>query len=353
MRMALALGRRGLGQVWPNPAVGCVLVREGRVVGRGWTQPGGRPHAESEALRRAGDLARGASAYVTLEPCAHHGRTPPCADALIAAGVARVVCALRDPDPRVAGAGFARLEAAGIPVGIGMEAETARQDQAGFLSRIERNRPLVTLKLATSLDGRIATADGHSRWITGPLARRHAHGLRARYDAIMVGANTAVLDDPMLDCRLPGLADRSPVRVVLDGARRLSADSRLVGSAGDIPVWRFSRTEAEGADLPGLVEHRLAGENGHVPLAALLGELAGQGIGRLLVEGGGGLAAALLREGLVDRLVWYRAPLLLGGDGRPAVADLGLARVNDAAGWRRTGVTMLAGDLLETFCAAA
>ena len=208
MRAALALARRGLGRVAPNPAVGCILVRDGIVVGRGWTQPGGRPHAETEALRRAGAAAAGAVAYVTLEPCAHHGSTPPCADALIAAGVSRVVVAIEDPDPRVAGRGLARLTAAGISVETGVCADEAGRLNAGFLKRIEHGLPLVTLKLATSLDGKIATHAGESQWITGEDARARGHLLRAQTDAIMIGSGTAQIDNPLLTCRLPGLEDR-------------------------------------------------------------------------------------------------------------------------------------------------
>jgi len=210
MQAALALARRGLGTVWPNPAVGCVIVKEGRVVGRGWTQPGGRPHGETEALRRAGEGAVGATAYVSLEPCCHWGQTPPCVDALIAAGIRRVVVPLEDPDPRVAGGGLRRLHEAGLEVETGLCAAEAAEVNAGFFSRLRLGRPLVTLKLGTSLDGRIATASGESQWITGPPARERAHALRAAHDAIMVGTGTALADDPQLTCRLPGLAQRSP-----------------------------------------------------------------------------------------------------------------------------------------------
>ncbi|MGY4803023.1 bifunctional diaminohydroxyphosphoribosylaminopyrimidine deaminase/5-amino-6-(5-phosphoribosylamino)uracil reductase RibD, partial [Teichococcus aerofrigidensis] len=214
MRAALALAARGLGNTWPNPAVGCVIVKEGVVVGRGWTAPGGRPHAETEALRRAGAAARGATAYVTLEPCCHWGRTPPCADALIAAGVARVVVAMQDPDPRVDGAGLRRLREAGIAVASGMLEAEARALNAGFLKRLASGLPLLTLKLATTLDGRIATRAGESQWITGPAARRAAHALRGRHDAVLVGSGTALADDPDLTCRLPGFAPVPTVRVV-------------------------------------------------------------------------------------------------------------------------------------------
>src|SRR5215475_2950035 len=237
MAAALDLARRGLGRVWPNPAVGCVLVRQGRVVGRGWTQPGGRPHAETEALHRAGAAAKGATAYVTLEPCSHHGRTPPCADALIAAGIARAVVAMEDPDPRVSGAGLARLREAGIKVDLGLGESEAGEINAGFFLRIRERRPLITLKLAMTLDGRIATRSGESRWITGEAARARAHLLRAQHDAVMVGSGTVLADDPLLNVRLPGLGRQSPLRIVLDGRMRLSLTSALVAGARETPTW--------------------------------------------------------------------------------------------------------------------
>src|SRR5580700_3393612 len=237
MRAALALARRGLGSTWPNPAVGCVIVNDGRVVGRGWTQKGGRPHAETEALQRAGVAAKGATAYVSLEPCSHHGKTPPCAEALIVARIARVVAAVEDPDPRVSGAGIARLRDAGVKVETGLCADEAAELNAGFFCRVKHGRPLVTLKLATSLDGRIATPSGESRWITGEAARERAHLLRATHDAVLVGTGTALADDPLLTCRLPGLADRSPVRIVLDRNLRLPATLRLFTEARETPSW--------------------------------------------------------------------------------------------------------------------
>ena len=233
--------------MWPNPAVGCVIVRDDRVVGRGWTQPGGRPHAETEALARAGAAAEGATAYVTLEPCCHWGRTPPCADALIAAGVARVVVAVEDPDPRVAGGGIARLRAAGIAVEAGLGAAEAAEINAGFFLRVRHGRPLVTLKLATSLDGRIATPIGESRWITGPAARERAHLLRATHDAILVGTGTVIADDPQLTCRLPGLADHSPVRVALDRQLRIPLEAHLIAEARQVPTWVVTLTSADPA----------------------------------------------------------------------------------------------------------
>jgi diaminohydroxyphosphoribosylaminopyrimidine deaminase/5-amino-6-(5-phosphoribosylamino)uracil reductase len=357
MRAALALARRGLGNVWPNPAVGCVIVKDGRVVGRGWTQPGGRPHAETEALSRAGEAARGATAYVTLEPCSHWGKTPPCADALVAAGLRRVVVAVEDPDPRVAGSGFARLKAAGIAVESGLGAAEAAEINAGFFLRLRQGRPLVTLKLATSLDGRIATATGESRWITGPAARERAHLLRATHDAILVGTGTAIADDPELTCRLPGLGDRSPVRIVLDRQLRLPPAARLFADARVHPTWVMTLASADFARQQALqdagVEILAADpdDNGRIDLAAALRLLGGHGLTRLLVEGGGGLAASLLRLGLVDRLVWLHAPVLLGGDGLPAIGKLGHAALADAPRFERLSTEPLGADFVSTFTA--
>jgi diaminohydroxyphosphoribosylaminopyrimidine deaminase/5-amino-6-(5-phosphoribosylamino)uracil reductase len=358
MRQALALAARGLGQVWPNPAVGCVLVADGRVVGRGHTGTGGRPHAESEALGAAGTAAQGATAYVSLEPCNHHGKTPPCTEALIAAGVACVVVALRDPDPRVDGTGMARLRAAGVTVREDVMAEPARRLNAGFLSRVQRGRPLVTLKLAATLDGRIATASGESRWITGALARAQAHRLRATHDAVMVGAETARLDDPELSCRLPGWPGRQPVRIVLDSRLRLSPDSRLARTAGRQATWCLCAPDAV-ADAAGLRAAGVEliavppGADGRLDLAAALQQLGRRGLTRVLVEGGGTLAAALLRHRLVDRVAWFRAPLLLGGEGRPAVAGLCAARLAEAVGLTPREWLPLGPDLLETFDVSA
>ena len=354
MRHALALAGRALGQVWPNPAVGCVIVAGGRVVARGHTQPGGRPHAETQALRAAGDASRGATAYVSLEPCSHHGQTPPCAEALLAAGIARVVLALRDPDPRVDGGGIARLRAAGIAVVEEVMAEAARRLNAGFFCRLEQGRPLVTLKLASSLDGRIATAGGESRWITGEAARAHGHRLRATHDAVMVGAETARLDDPELTCRLPGLTLRKPVRIVVDSQLRLAPDSRLARSAANHPTWcltapeALARGEALRARGVELIAVPTTGR-GQLDLAAALQALGQRGLTRLLVEGGAGLAAALLAQRLVDRIAWYQAPLLLGGEARPAVAALGLARLAEAIALAPREWLPLDGDVLKTF----
>jgi len=354
MQAALALARRGLGNTWPNPAVGCVIVRDGRVVGRGWTQPGGRPHAETEALRRAGALARGATAYVTLEPCSHHGRTPPCCDALIAAGIARVVCALRDPDPRVDGRGFARLRNAGIEVLEGLLEAEAREGNAGFIRRIRQGRPLVTLKLATTLDGRIATATGESRWITGPEARREAHAMRARHDAILVGSGTAVADDPDLTTRLSGAAPVKSLRVIADARLRTPPTARVFATAREHPTLL--------ATAPGHPPARLAPyletgaevatvTRGHegLKMASLLGALAQRGVTRLLAEGGAGIAAALLREGLVDRLAWFHAPAVMGGDGMPASYPLPVEVLAAMPRFRRVASRPVGADWLSEF----
>ena len=360
MALALALAGRGLGAVWPNPAVGCVLVKGGRIVGRGWTQPGGRPHAETEALARAGGAARGATCYTTLEPCAHHGETGPCAEALVQAGIARVVVATEDSDPRVAGRGNAMLEAAGIAVARGCMEEEARELNAGFLSRIERGRPHVTLKIASSLDGRIAARSGDSRWITGTQARARGHLLRARSDGVMVGAASAVADDPALTCRLPGMEGASPVRIVIDGSDRVPAGHALVAGARETATWIVS-TDALGQDGrhaawrgAGVdVIEVAADEDGRPALAAAIEALAARGLTRVLVEGGGRLAAALLGAGLVDRIEWFRAPGAIGGDGVPALAALGVERVRDMARFVRISSVPVGEDVLDTLVPAA
>ena len=247
MRAALAQARRSLGRTWPNPAVGCVIAKDGHVIARGRTQDGGRPHAEADALAKAGEAARGATVYVTLEPCSHFGKSPPCADALVRAGVARVVSAMEDPNPEVNGQGHARLRAAGIAVDVGEGADEAAEINAGFLLRVLSGRPLFHLKLASSLDGRIATASGESKWITGEGARADGHRLRSVHDAILVGAGTVAADDPELTCRLPGLGRYSPVRIVLDSRAGLAETSRLAMTARQVPVWLVC-TNAASAD---------------------------------------------------------------------------------------------------------
>ncbi|MCC7429139.1 MAG: bifunctional diaminohydroxyphosphoribosylaminopyrimidine deaminase/5-amino-6-(5-phosphoribosylamino)uracil reductase RibD [Alphaproteobacteria bacterium] len=360
MRAALALARRGLGHVWPNPAVGCVLVKKGRVLGRGWTQPGGRPHAETEALRRAGEAARGATAYVTLEPCCHWGKTPPCVDAFIAAGVARVVVALRDPDPRVNGQGLARLAQNGIAVDEGLLADLAAEVNAGFALRIAEGRPLVTLKLATSLDGRIATHAGESRWITGEPARRLGHALRARHDAVMVGSGTVLTDDPELTARIPGTVPPiegrpGPVRIIADGRLRTPLTSRLVATARQHPTWLVTIEGADATRRRAFEEcgcEVLAvprGEDGMPDLPAALRALGQRGLTRIMVEGGSHLAAGLLRADLADRLAWFHAPLVIGGDGRPAAQAFGVEKLVQGRRFVRRAVQAAGADLLVSY----
>lgn len=329
MRAALGLARRGLGNTWPNPSVGCVVVKDGQVIGRGVTAPGGRPHAERVALAMAGQAARGADVFVTLEPCCHHGKTPPCTDALIEAGVGRVFVATRDPDHRVNGAGVARLRAAGIEVIEGLMQAEADEAGAGFHSRIVTGRPLVTLKLASTLDGRIATHAGESQWITGEPARRAAHALRGENDAVMVGVGTVMADDPALTCRLPGYKSVPMVRVVADSHLRTRMTASIVATASTTPTWILHRNGVdadrrrafEGAGVR-LMEVP-AGSAG-VDLPASLAALGRAGLTRVMVEGGAQLAAALLRDDLVDRIVWFHAPAVMGGDGWPSAQAFGI-----------------------------
>jgi diaminohydroxyphosphoribosylaminopyrimidine deaminase/5-amino-6-(5-phosphoribosylamino)uracil reductase len=324
MALALALGRRGLGRTWPNPAVGAVIVQDGAIVGRGWTQAGGRPHAEVEALRRAGAAARGATLYVTLEPCSHHGKSPPCADAVIAAGLSRVVSALEDPNPEVAGQGHARLRAAGIAVDVGIGADEARHDHAGHILRVTKGRPHVLLKLAISADGKAGAAGRKPIAITGEAVRDRVHLLRAQSDAIMVGIGTALADDPMLTCRLPGMAKDSPVRVIADSMLRLPLHSQLVRSARDVPVWALTGTsaprEAESKLLASGVEVLRSPESTDpLDLQDALEVLAAKGITRLMVEGGPTLAAAFLAADLVDEAILFHSVKVVGPDGIDAL----------------------------------
>ncbi|MCZ4353103.1 bifunctional diaminohydroxyphosphoribosylaminopyrimidine deaminase/5-amino-6-(5-phosphoribosylamino)uracil reductase RibD [Roseovarius aestuarii] len=352
MRAARALGRRGLGQTWPNPAVGCVIVSpDGRVLGRGSTAPGGRPHAEPQALAQAGAGARGATAYVTLEPCAHHGKTPPCSEALIAAGVARVVVACGDPDPRVAGRGLSGLRAAGIEVREGvLQAEVSR-DLAGFFSRITTGRPEILLKLATSFDGRIATASGQSKWITGPDARRVVHAMRATHDAVMVGAGTARADDPMLNVRDMGVC-RQPVRVVVSRRLDLPLLSQLARTAREVPVWLIHGTDADAALVDawtGLGAHLIpvGVTGGQLDLNAGMRALGAAGLTRVFCEGGGALAASLLRAGLVDRLAQFSAGLALGAEGRPCLGPLGVEALEGAPRFTLDEVRAVGADMMS------
>ena len=355
MRTALGLARRGLGNVAPNPAVGCVLVRDGRVLSRGWTQPGGRPHAETEALQKAGAMAKGAVAYVSLEPCCHTGKTAPCVDALIAAGVGRIVVAIEDPDPRVAGRGIQRLRDAGFDVTVGVEAEAAAEMNAGFFLRVGEGRPLVTLKTATTLDGRIATHKGESEWITSEEARKLSHVYRATHDAILVGVGTASIDNPMLTCRLPGFENQMPVRIVVDSRLRLQLTSKLVATADRFPTWVVARQDVSderrrafedcGVDVLGIP----VDADGYPDMGEMLRAFGDRGLTRVLLEGGGHLAAALFSRDLIDRILWFRAAKMMGGDGLPMATAFGIDHLADMPIFRRQGTRPVGDDLLEIY----
>jgi diaminohydroxyphosphoribosylaminopyrimidine deaminase/5-amino-6-(5-phosphoribosylamino)uracil reductase len=351
MRHALRLAGRALGRAAPNPAVGCVIVsRDGRIVGRGWTQPGGRPHAETVALAQAGSLAQGSTAYVTLEPCAHHGQTPPCADALIAAGIARAVCAVGDPDSRVNGDGFRRLEAAGVSVPKGVLEPEARALNEGFFHARLRKKPLVALKIAQSSDGFVADQSGNSRWITSSMARQHGHLLRAQHEVILTGIGTVLADDPLLTCRLPGLEQRSPVRAVVDSRLRLPRSSQLARTARGSRVIVFTAEPGGGEELAamGVEIVRVAKDaNGRVALAAVFEHLAE--LTRVLVESGPILSAALLNQSLVDLVYLYRAPMLLGAGGRSAVGALDHGSVGAAPPLKLLTREQLGPDVLESY----
>jgi diaminohydroxyphosphoribosylaminopyrimidine deaminase/5-amino-6-(5-phosphoribosylamino)uracil reductase len=354
MRAAIALARRGLGETWPNPSVGCVIVRDSRVVGRGVTAPGGRPHAEPTALAMAGDQARGATAYVTLEPCCHWGRSPPCTDALIQAGIARVIIATSDPDPRVNGQGIAKLQAAGIAVETGLLEAQAKDTLAGFIQKITTGRPMVTLKLATTLDGRIATHAGESQWITGAPARRLGHALRGRHDAVMVGVGTVLADNPDLTCRIPGFRSTPNVRVIADSHLRTPLTTRLAATANDIPTWFLTREGSDPARQQaftnlGATVITVPAASAGIDLTAGLQALGAAGLTRLMVEGGGQIAAALLRADLVDRIAWFHAPAVMGGDGWPGVQAFGVETLDLMPRFKRDCITILGDDMLSEY----
>ena len=357
MQLALTLGRRGQGRTWPNPAVGAVAVKDGGVVGRGWTQPGGRPHAEPEALRRAGEAARGATLYVTLEPCSHIGKSPPCADAIIAAGIARVVSAIEDPNPEVAGQGHARLRAAGITVDIGLGALEAAHDHAGHFRRVRDKRPHVILKLAVSSDDKIGAAGRKPVAISGEAAKARVHLLRGQCDAIMVGIGTVLADDPLLTCRLPGMEAQSPVRVVLDRGLRMPGTSRLVHSARETPLWVMTSNLSE---APAAMKLGAAGA--HVirvattttpppglDLAAVLHALAERGITRLLVEGGARVASSFVAASLVDEIWLLRGPDAVGTDGIAALDALPLTAITQSPAFKPSASETLQRDVLTIY----
>jgi diaminohydroxyphosphoribosylaminopyrimidine deaminase/5-amino-6-(5-phosphoribosylamino)uracil reductase len=355
MQLALALGRRGQGRTWPNPAVGAVVVKDGLIIGRGWTQPGGRPHAEPEALRRAGEAAGGATLYVTLEPCSHFGKSPPCADAIIAAGISRVVAAIEDPNPEVAGKGLAKLRAAGISVDVGLLAEEAAHDHAGHFRRIRDHRPHVILKLAVSADDKIAASGHKPVSITGEAARTRVHLLRAQCDAILVGIGTVLADDPMLTCRLPGMEARSPVRVVLDRFLRSPAGSRLVHSARETPLWVVASELAEAAaaatlGAAGAQVIRIAPSAAPgLDLSAVLYALAEKGITRLLVEGGSRVASSFVADDLVDEVWLLRGPDPIGHDGIAALDALPLSEITQSPRLKLRASETLGKDTLTVY----
>lgn len=355
MQLALSLGQRGLGRTWPNPAVGAVVVKDGIIVGRGWTQPGGRPHAEPEALRRAGEAAKGATLYVTLEPCSHFGKSPPCVDAVIAAGIARVVSAIEDPNPEVAGQGHAKLRAAGIQVEVGLCSADAARDHAGHFRRVRDGRPHVILKLAVSADDKIAAAGHKPVAITGESSRTRVHLLRAQCDAILVGIGTVLADDPLLTCRLPGMAARSPVRVVLDTALRMPADSRLMQSARATPLWLACAETAEAAAATRLgaaaaqVIRMPPCPSPGLDLAAVLRALSERGVTRLMVEGGSQVASSFMASGLVDEIWLLRGPEPIGADGIAALNALPLAAITQSPAYRVRASETLDTDTLTIY----
>ncbi len=369
MQAALSLGARNLGQTWPNPAVGAILVKDHRIIAEGSTGRGGRPHAETVAIEAAGASAKGATLYVTLEPCAHHGKTPPCTDAIIKTGIAKVVVACRDPHPQHGG-GIQKLKASGIEVIENICAREARELNRGFFSVVEKKRPYVALKIATSADSKIAChAAARQReggWITSESARNHGHLLRSQYDAILTGIGTVLADDPLLTCRLPGLEDRSPVRVVLDSNLRLPPDSQLAKTAKDVPVWILSsrrrpgstptNMEALGVKLfyptPGTDVDPGLRRDDSINVSAALTHLTEQGITRLLVEGGQKITTAFLDSGLVDRVYWFKAPTVIGNEGLPALCG-GISLPQALSRFTHEETKNLGPDTLEILCSPA
>ncbi len=356
MQLALTLGRRGQGRTWPNPAVGAVVVKDGVIVGRGWTQPGGRPHAEPEALKRAGEAARGAILYVTLEPCSHSGKSPPCADAIIAAGIARVVSAIEDPNPEVAGQGHAKLRAAGIAVDIGPGAAEAARDHAGHFRRVRDKRPHVILKLAVSSDDKIGAAGRKPVAISGEAAKARVHLLRAQCDAILVGIGTVRADDPLLTCRLPGMEVRSPVRVVLDRSLRIPGTSRLVHSARGTPLWVMTSNLAEahaamklGAAGAQVIRVATAITPPGLDLPTVLHALSEKGITSLLVEGGARVASSFVAAGLVDEAWLLRGADPIGANGVTALDALPLTAITESPAFKLRASETLQNDRLTIY----
>jgi diaminohydroxyphosphoribosylaminopyrimidine deaminase/5-amino-6-(5-phosphoribosylamino)uracil reductase len=352
MTLALTLGRRGLGNTWPNPSVGAVIVKDGVIVGRGWTQPGGRPHAEVEALRHAKKAAQGATMYVTLEPCSHQGKTPPCADAIIRAGITRVVSAVEDPNPDVASKGHEKLRTKGIKVDIGLGADEARRTHVGHFTRVQKARPFVTLKLALSADGKAGLAGRKPIALTGEPARNRVFQMRSHSDAILVGIGTVLSDNPQLNCRLPGMIERSPVRVVLDAMLRLPMSTSVVATVSATPTWVFtsrkpSAIAEEILQQKGCNVYRVGDSNGKLDLNEVLTVLAEQGITRLMVEGGPRVAAGFIGADLVDEAVLFRSDKIIGVEGIDALDGMTLSALTDAM--QSGGSEKLGADTVEIF----
>jgi diaminohydroxyphosphoribosylaminopyrimidine deaminase/5-amino-6-(5-phosphoribosylamino)uracil reductase len=355
MRLAFALGRRNLGYTWPNPAVGALIVKDGIILGRGWTQQGGRPHAEVEALRRAKKAAQGATMYVTLEPCSHQGKTPPCADAIIRAGIARVVSALEDPNPEVAGQGHEKLRAKGVAVDIGLGADEARFVHAGHISRVTQGRPYITLKLAMSADGKAGLAGRKQAPITGEPARERVFQMRAANDAILVGIGTVLSDDPQLTCRLPGMFERSPVRVVLDAQLRVPLSTSVVATVRETPTWVFASRKAspiaeEILQQKGCKVFRVDERGGRLDVQQVSKTLAEQGITRLIVEGGPTVAASFVESDLVDEAVLLRGEKTIGATGIDPLEKMPLEALIDRLA--SCGSEKLGADTVERFVRA-
>ncbi|HWP24869.1 MAG TPA: bifunctional diaminohydroxyphosphoribosylaminopyrimidine deaminase/5-amino-6-(5-phosphoribosylamino)uracil reductase RibD [Xanthobacteraceae bacterium] len=353
MQLAFTLGQRSLGRAWPNPAVGAVVVKDGTIVGRGWTQPGGRPHAETEALKRAGKAAQGATMYVTLEPCSHRGQTPPCVDAILRAGIARVVTAIEDPNPQVAGQGHERLRAKGIVVETGLGEVQARRVHAGHIRRMRDGRPHVLLKLAISANGKAGAAGRRPVTITGEAVRDQVWLLRARYDAILVGIGTVLSDNPSLTCRLPGMLDHSPVRVVLDARLRVPIASSVVATARETPTWVVCAPQASALAEQVLRDKgvdvlRVEAGDGRLDLWCTLKALAARGITRLMIEGGPTVAASFVAADLVDEAVLFRSQKIIP-DGIDALEGIPLAELTASPRLKSTGIEQVGEDTMERF----
>lgn len=329
MRKALALAERNLGCTAPNPSVGCVIVKNDQIIAEGITKMGGRPHAETIALEKAGSNARGADLYVTLEPCSHHGKTPPCAESIVKAGIKRVFIANIDPSEKVLGKGIKTLKDAGIRVETGIMEDQASKINEGFFSVCNRGRPFVTLKLATSLDGKIATSKKESKWITNDLARKYAHMLRAKSDAIVTGIGTVLQDDPDMTCRIAGLEGRSPVRIVLDSKLRIDKKSKILQNADKAPTWIITSEKCNGDIKGATIIKNKENNEGSIDLASMLKMLADKDITTVMVECGSRLATSFIKSGLVDRIIWVKAPILIGNDGIAAIGNLGLNKLED------------------------